>query len=100
MAKEQVLGFKPAPRLEQVDDEHSKRMQKLSLTSVVLNFSVVISEHGHKMGRHLWGICYGTFPGVKSSRIMVRSAHEPKSVTARQVATFTQSRFGPRTLSC
>ena len=27
MAKEQVLGFKPAPRLEQVDDEHSERVQ-------------------------------------------------------------------------
>jgi hypothetical protein len=27
MAKKQVLGFKPAPRLEQVDDEHSERMQ-------------------------------------------------------------------------
>src|SRR6516162_2693189 len=27
MTKEQVLGFKPAPRLEQVDDEHSKRVQ-------------------------------------------------------------------------
>jgi hypothetical protein len=27
MAKKQVLGFKPAPRLEQVDDEHSERVQ-------------------------------------------------------------------------
>src|SRR3974377_1372537 len=27
MAKEQVLGFKPAPRLEQVDDEHAERVQ-------------------------------------------------------------------------
>jgi hypothetical protein len=27
MAKEQVLGFKPAPRLEQVDDEHSEQVQ-------------------------------------------------------------------------
>ena len=57
------LGFKLAPRLEQVDDEHSKRMQKLFLTSVVLNFSVVISEYGHKIGRHFWGRCYGTSPG-------------------------------------
>jgi hypothetical protein len=28
MAKEQVLGFQPAPRLEQVDDEHFDRMQE------------------------------------------------------------------------
>jgi len=28
MAEEQVLGYKPAPRLEQVDNEHSERMQK------------------------------------------------------------------------
>ena len=28
MTKEQVLGFKPAPRHEQVDDEHSERMQE------------------------------------------------------------------------
>jgi hypothetical protein len=27
MAKEQVLGFQPAARLEQIDDEHSKRVQ-------------------------------------------------------------------------
>jgi hypothetical protein len=27
MAKKQVLGFKPPPRLEQVDDEHSERVQ-------------------------------------------------------------------------
>jgi hypothetical protein len=27
MTKEQVLDFKPAPRLEQVDDEHSGRVQ-------------------------------------------------------------------------
>ncbi len=27
MAKEQVLGYKPAPRLEQVDDEHSERVE-------------------------------------------------------------------------
>jgi hypothetical protein len=29
MAKEQVLGFKPAPRLEQIDDEHSERVQTI-----------------------------------------------------------------------
>ena len=28
MAQGQVLGFQPAPRLEQVDDEHSERMQE------------------------------------------------------------------------
>src|SRR5256885_681533 len=28
MAKEQVLRFKPARRLEEVDDEHCERMQK------------------------------------------------------------------------
>src|SRR5262245_49523227 len=28
IAKNQVLDFKPAPRLEQVDTEHSKRMQE------------------------------------------------------------------------
>jgi len=27
MAKKQVLGFKPPPRLEQVDDEYSERVQ-------------------------------------------------------------------------
>jgi hypothetical protein len=27
MAKEQVLGYKPAPRLEQVDDEHFERVE-------------------------------------------------------------------------
>ena len=27
MAEEQVLGFKPARRLEEVDDEHCERMQ-------------------------------------------------------------------------
>ena len=27
MTKKKVLGFKPAPRLEQVGDEHSKRVQ-------------------------------------------------------------------------
>jgi len=27
MTKEEVLGFKPAPRLEQIDDEHSERVQ-------------------------------------------------------------------------
>jgi hypothetical protein len=28
MAKEQVLGYKPASRHKQVDDEHSERMQE------------------------------------------------------------------------
>src|SRR5262245_44615673 len=28
MTKKQVLDFKPSPRLEQVDAEHSKRMQE------------------------------------------------------------------------
>jgi hypothetical protein len=28
MTKKQVLDFKPAPRLEEVDDEHSERMQE------------------------------------------------------------------------
>jgi hypothetical protein len=28
MPKEQVLGYKPAPRLEEVDDEHCERMQE------------------------------------------------------------------------
>jgi hypothetical protein len=28
MAKEQVLGYKPASQLKQVDDEHSERMQE------------------------------------------------------------------------
>jgi hypothetical protein len=28
MAKEQLLGFKPAPRLEQVDDEDSEQRQE------------------------------------------------------------------------
>jgi hypothetical protein len=27
MAKKQILGFQPARRLEQVDDEHPKRVQ-------------------------------------------------------------------------
>ena len=27
MTEKQVLGLKPAPRLEQVDDEHSERVQ-------------------------------------------------------------------------
>jgi hypothetical protein len=27
MAEKQVLGFKPAPRLEQVGDEHSERVK-------------------------------------------------------------------------
>src|SRR5277367_6397242 len=27
MAKEQILGFKPAPRLEQIDNEHSKQVR-------------------------------------------------------------------------
>jgi hypothetical protein len=27
MTEKQILGFKPAPRLEQVDDEHSERVQ-------------------------------------------------------------------------
>jgi hypothetical protein len=27
MAEKQILGFKPAPRLEQVDDEHSECVQ-------------------------------------------------------------------------
>ena len=27
MAKKQVLGFKPPPRLEQINDEHSERVQ-------------------------------------------------------------------------
>ena len=27
MTKKQILGFKPTARLEQVDDEHSKRAQ-------------------------------------------------------------------------
>jgi hypothetical protein len=27
MAKKQILGLKPAPRLEQVGDEHSERVQ-------------------------------------------------------------------------
>jgi hypothetical protein len=27
MTEKQILGFKPAPRLEQVGDEHSKRVQ-------------------------------------------------------------------------
>jgi hypothetical protein len=27
MTKEKVLGFKPQPRLEQVGDEHSERVQ-------------------------------------------------------------------------
>ena len=27
MAKKQILSFKPAPRLEQVGDEHSERVQ-------------------------------------------------------------------------
>jgi len=26
MAEKQVLGFKPAPRLEQIDHEHSERV--------------------------------------------------------------------------
>jgi hypothetical protein len=28
MAKKQVLSFKPEPRLEQIDHEHSKRVQE------------------------------------------------------------------------
>ena len=28
MPKEQVLGYKPAPRLEEVDDEYCERMQE------------------------------------------------------------------------
>jgi hypothetical protein len=31
MAKGQALGFKPAPPLEQVDDEHAKRKQAASI---------------------------------------------------------------------
>jgi hypothetical protein len=27
MAEKQILGFKPGPRLEQVGDEHSERVQ-------------------------------------------------------------------------
>jgi hypothetical protein len=27
MTEKQILGFKPAPRLEQVDDEYSERVQ-------------------------------------------------------------------------
>ena len=27
MAEKQILGLKPAPRLEEVGDEHSERMQ-------------------------------------------------------------------------
>jgi hypothetical protein len=27
MAQEQVLGFKPPPRLEKIGDEHSERVQ-------------------------------------------------------------------------
>jgi hypothetical protein len=35
MAKEHFLGFKPAPRLEQVDAEHSKRMQKREPSAII-----------------------------------------------------------------
>jgi len=28
MAEKQILGFKPAPRLEHVGDEHSERVQE------------------------------------------------------------------------
>jgi hypothetical protein len=28
MTEKQILGFKPAPRLEQVGDEHPKRVQE------------------------------------------------------------------------
>jgi hypothetical protein len=31
MAKEQVLGLKPAPRLEQIDDEHSSECRTASI---------------------------------------------------------------------
>jgi len=36
MTKEQVFGYKPAPRLEQVDDEYCERKQQRKASSVIM----------------------------------------------------------------
>jgi hypothetical protein len=38
MAKEQVLGFKPAPRLEQIDDEY---FEQCKTASIALNHAMI-----------------------------------------------------------
>jgi hypothetical protein len=39
MAKKQVLGFKPPPRLEQVNDEHSERVQ---IANIAFNDAMIL----------------------------------------------------------
>ncbi len=45
MTKKQILGFKPAPRLEQVDNEHSERMEEHRLNDAM------ILPHDANLGR-------------------------------------------------